>query len=64
MSFINEDGLNELRPFTDDFAENDSLFEEEYLKFFELFRQQFAQICATVELPVEKKFTLRCNLPL
>ena len=61
MGFVDEDRLDELRPFTDDFAEDDGLLEKENLKLFELF---LAELGATVELSVQQKFTLRCYFAL
>lgn len=49
MSFVDEDRLNELRSFADDFAEDDGLLEKENLELFELF---LAELSATVKLSV------------
>jgi hypothetical protein len=53
VSFVNEDGLDKLRAFADNFAENDGLLEEKDLELLELFGRHFAQLRAAVQLAVE-----------
>lgn len=48
MSFVNENRLDKLSPFANNFAEDDGLFEEEDLEFFKLFGRQFAQFGAAI----------------
>ena len=64
MSFVNKNGLNKLCPFANDFTEDDGLFEEEYLQFFELFRRQFTQLRGAVKLAVKQQFPLGGYLAL
>lgn len=64
VSFVDENGLNELGPLANNFAENNGLFKEEHLEFFNLFRGQFAQLCAAIELTVQEQFALSSNFPL
>ena len=53
MSFINEDGLDELGALAHNFTENDGLLEEKDLKLLELFGRHFTQLRAAVKLTVE-----------
>ena len=54
----------DVSPLANNFAENNGLFKEEHLEFFNLFRRQFAQLCAAVELTVQEQFALSSNFPL